>query len=77
MTNALDQSLRRLERLQEQPVRYPWDKWFKQPKLRLFRGRDYLCMPHSMGQQVRNAASIRGLRVSVYIRGEGITVTRR
>lgn len=51
---------------------YPWDRWFKRGRGRLRRGRDYTCLQNSMAQQVRNAASRRGLRVSVRQRHGGL-----
>jgi hypothetical protein len=62
-------------------VRYPWHTWLKEPKpgrnrkLELVRGQDYLCMTHGMAVQVRNAASLRGMRVSVLITESGLLVT--
>ena len=47
--------------------RYPWDKWLKEDKLVLHRGTHYRCQPHSMAVQVRDAATKRGLDVSVEI----------
>jgi len=49
-------------------VRYPWDKWLsRKRKFKLLRGVDFFCQPHSMGMQIRNAATIRGLRAKVHI----------
>ena len=57
---------------------HPWDRWLKRRRLQLQYGRDYHCLPHSMGVQVRNAAYKRGIHVSVEINALGtITVTRR
>jgi len=59
-------------------VRYPWDRWFKRRRFRLQYGRDYRCLPHSMGVQVRSAAYKRGVHVKVEINALGtITVTRK
>lgn len=55
--------------------RYPWDKWFKKNKLVLVRGKHYECQPHSMGVQVRDAATKRDLEVSVEIDEGTITAT--
>jgi hypothetical protein len=55
--------------------RYPWDVWLSKSKLILRRGRDYSCQPHSMAQQVRNAASARGILVSVVLVDGTITVS--
>jgi len=46
---------------------YPWDRWFRHNRFRLVRGVHYHCQPHSMSVMVRNAASARGVRVSVLI----------
>jgi hypothetical protein len=46
-------------------VRHPWEKWFSKKSFRLIRGKHFNGMVHSMAQQVRNAASARGLRVSI------------
>lgn len=56
---------------QESTVRYPWDDWLSKPAVQLERGIDYVCQPHAMAQQVRNAAAARGLRVTIRIT-EGI-----
>lgn len=55
--------------------RYPWDKWFKKNKLVLLRGKHYECQPHSMGVQVRDAATKRGLQISVEVDEGIITAT--
>jgi len=57
-------------------VRHPWDKWLKRKKLILIRGRDFRCQPHSMSVMVRNAAYARGIRVSVRIDEDTLTVRR-
>jgi 3-keto-L-gulonate-6-phosphate decarboxylase len=44
---------------------YDWERWFGARRFTLHRGRDYDCSHSSMSQQVRNAASARGLRVAV------------
>lgn len=44
---------------------YPWDRWFKRGRFTLRRYHDYFCSPYSMGQQIRNAASRRGIKVKV------------
>ena len=58
-------------------TRYPWPQWLKRqtPALELRKGKDYFCQPHSMAQQVRNAAQRYGKRVSIRIDGGTITVT--
>ncbi len=47
--------------------RHPWDRWFKKDQFTLVQGRDFNCMVHSMGVQVRGAAAARGLYVRVLI----------
>jgi hypothetical protein len=42
--------------------------------LKLVRGKDYHCQPHSMAQQCRNAAGRRGVSISVSIEDGTITV---
>ena len=60
--------------------RYPWDAWFEtlaRRKLVLCRGADYFCQPYTMMIVVRLKAKQRGLRVSVYIREERLTIIKR
>ena len=52
-------------------VRYPWDMWLKKKKFTLVKGKDYRGMPHSMAQQIRNAAHSRNLKVSISIWDNG------
>ncbi len=55
---------------------YPWDDWFARKKpFVLKKGIDYKCQPHSMAQQVRNAALTRGVQVSIQIQGKILVVT--
>ena len=56
--------------------KYPWDKWMaRKTPLRLTRGVDYDCQPHSMAQQFRNAANRDGLSISVSIDEGSLTIT--
>ncbi len=55
--------------------KYPWDNWFSRKQLRLVRGRDYTCMPHSMAQQIRNKATVVDKSVSIRIENEVLIVT--
>jgi hypothetical protein len=48
--------------------RRPWDQWFSRPKTTLRQGTDYTCGHAAMAQQIRNAASQKGYRISI---GEG------
>ena len=60
--------------------RYPWGRWLKRKRLVLVKGRDFDCQPHSMAQQVRNAAAranIPSSKLSVFIDGEKVTVQRK
>lgn len=45
--------------------KYPWKEWFRKRRLQLVRGRDYDCSPGSFAQQLRNAASVYGIGISV------------
>ena len=57
---------------------YPWHRWLRRRSLlRLVRGEDYACQPHSMAQQVRNAAVREGVGVSVHIDGDVVAVLVR
>jgi hypothetical protein len=58
-------------------VRYPWDRWFRQRKFRLTRGREYRGMTHAMSVQVRSAAIKRGLRASVRVEEDSLVITLR
>ena len=60
-------------------MRYPWDKWFGNPK-RWFcirRGVDFDCPLKSMAQQVRNTALLKGVSVSISTRGDELLVVIR
>ncbi len=57
--------------------RYPWDAWFRHHKFILRRGVDYLCQPYTMMILIRTKAAKRGLRVSVNICDDELTVTKR
>jgi hypothetical protein len=64
------------------PIRYPWDTWFKRKQFRLLRTLEWRpghfdCRAHGMAAQVRNAASARGLAVSVRIGDDDLIVTVR
>lgn len=53
---------------------YSWDHWFKRKRLLLERGMDYHCSSLAMGQQIRNAATARKLKVRLTETKEGIEV---
>jgi hypothetical protein len=44
---------------------YPWLDWFKEDMFILKLGTDYFTTQESMANQIRNAASKRGFKVSV------------
>lgn len=49
-------------------AKYPWDKWLAYKRSYwLCRGEHFDCMLHSMGVQIRNAATARSMRVRVVI----------
>lgn len=49
-------------------LKYPWDQWFKKKRFQLTEGDDFKCMPHSMLIQIRNAATSRGMSVSIKVK---------
>lgn len=61
------------EKINSMPAKkYPWKKWFnkkgkKRKSIILVRGKHFDGMTHAMGQQVRNAAFKRNVRVSIQI----------
>lgn len=55
-------------------VRYPWDRWLSKRRTTLRRGRDFQCQLHSMGVQMRNAALLRGIPVSVHLKDDVLVV---
>ena len=55
--------------------KYPWDDWFRRKRpFVLVQDVDFECMMHSMAQQVRSAASSRGVLVSLSIHFKQLTV---
>lgn len=54
--------------------RYPWGRWFRLPEFVLRRYADFNGMAHSMGQQIRNAASKYGVRVGISVSPDGSVV---
>ena len=57
-------------------TKYPWVQWFQRKKeFELIRGEHFKCLPHSMAQQMRNAAYRHGYRVSISI-GKGLLKVR-
>jgi hypothetical protein len=57
--------------------RYPWRRWFRLQEFTLVRYTDFNGMAHTMCQQVRNAATRLGVKVSVSIAPDGSTVAVR
>ena len=53
-------------------VLYPWLEWLKRGDLILTQGKDFNCLPHSMSQQLRNAAFRHNYRVSIDVYSDGI-----
>lgn len=53
---------------------YDWPRWFSRRRFTLTGGIDYQCSTKSMAQQVRNAASARGILVSIVESPGGLTV---
>ena len=58
-------------------ARYNWEGWLKSARRTLTRGKDFMCSPLSMAQQVRNAASTLGVSVSVRVYGDKVVIVRR
>lgn len=54
---------------------YYWDRWFSQHRIILTRGKDYDCHEHTFIQQMRNAASKRGVSLQIEIQGASIVAT--
>lgn len=48
-------------------TKYNYDKLFKKKRFVMKRGKDFECMPHSMAQQIRNAAQKQHPKPSVSI----------
>lgn len=51
--------------------RYPWDDWLSRESFSIQKGIDYDCMPHGMGQMIRNRCQEKGLRPHVSISPDG------
>ena len=56
---------------------YDWGRWFTRERFTLRRGADFACEPASMAQQLRNAASARGLWLVVTVDGNEVRVSPR
>lgn len=59
----------------KKPTRYPWDKWFGRSKFRLVRGKHFQCATHGMAGQIRNAAVLYGVKVSIKVKEDTLVVT--
>jgi len=57
------------------PPKYPWDEWFKKPSFTLRPRQHYSGSASHMSQQVRNAASVRRISVSLEEKAGTIRVT--
>ena len=56
--------------------RYPWEKWIKVGQtVTLEKGKDFNGRIDTFAQQIRNRASLVGVRVSVKLSDDGDTVT--
>jgi hypothetical protein len=55
---------------------YDWDGWFAALPITLRRGDHYACSQSMMAQQIRSAASARGVPVSLEDKGDRIIVRR-
>ena len=53
---------------------YFWESWFSRPSFRLTRGSDFHCGSGTMCQNIRTAASERGVSVSIRERGDELLV---
>ncbi len=56
------------------PRKYDWDAWFKRGTFLLIKGREYTCSQSAIAQQVRVAASKRGLSVTLQDVDSGMAV---
>ena len=45
--------------------KYPWERWFSKDKFKIYWGKDFDCMPHSMTVQIRTMATEYGKSVSI------------
>lgn len=53
---------------------YKWEEWFKERDFTIHRGRDYVCSQSGMAQQIRQAATRFGVRISLKDCGNSFTV---
>lgn len=59
----------------EKPARYPWSKWLNKSKFKLVRGKHFSCATYCMAGQVRNAAVLYDVKVSIKVKGDTLEVT--
>lgn len=57
------------------PIRYPWDRWFGKSKFRIVRGKHFYCATYCMAGQVRNAAVLYDVKVSIKVKEDTLVVT--
>ncbi len=55
---------------------YDWPTWLGALPITLMRGEHYRCSQAAICQQIRDAASDSGIRVSIEDRGDRVTVRR-
>lgn len=53
---------------------YQWEQWLTKSRTKLIRGQDYICSSVSMAQQIRNAASYRGVKVKIQEVADGLLI---
>lgn len=53
---------------------YPWSDWFRKKAFTVVRGIDFRGQVHGMASCIRNAAVRWGVRVSLDVEGDRITV---
>lgn len=63
--------------LQKRHSKYEWDYWFTYDTFEITSGQHYDVSQSAMVQQIRNAASARGCKVSIVDNGTSITVEVR
>lgn len=60
-----------MKRGRGQPRKYDWDGLLRRGTFTMRHGVHYACAPSSLVQQLRNAASLRGLHLQVEADGDG------
>ena len=54
--------------------RYHWEEWFNSGRFTLRRGEYFICSAPTMVQNIRTAASKRGLSIRVWTAADGSTI---